>query len=55
MKKLIWGAAVLSVCASSLAFAEANTPKIDQRQGKQEQRVDQGIVSGQLNERETNR
>ena len=55
MKKLIWGAAVLSVCASSLAFAEANTPKNDQRQGKQEQRVDQGIVSGQLNERETNR
>ena len=55
MKKFIWGAAVLSVCASSLAFAEANTPKIDQRQGKQEQRVDQGIVSGQLNERETNR
>jgi uncharacterized membrane protein YebE (DUF533 family) len=55
MKKLIWGAAVLSVCASSLAFAEANTPKYDQRQGKQEQRVDQGIVSGQLNERETSR
>jgi Ni/Co efflux regulator RcnB len=55
MKKLIRVAAVLSVCASSLAYAQANTPKTDQRQAKQEQRIDQGITSGQLSERETNR
>ena len=53
-KKEIWGAAVLSVCATSLVFAQANTPKIDQRQ-EQEQRIDQGMASGQLNEREANR
>ena len=55
MKKLIRVAAVLSVCASSLAYAQANTQKTDQRQAKQEQRIDQGITSGQLSERETNR
>lgn len=55
MKKVIWGAAVWSVCITSLAFAQANTPKIDQRQANQEQRIDQGIASGQLNEREANR
>jgi opacity protein-like surface antigen len=55
MKKVIWGAAVWSVCITSLAFAQANTPTIDQRQANQEQRIDQGIASGQLNEREANR
>lgn len=55
MKKVIWGAAVLSVWATSLVFAQANTPKIDQRQAKQEQRIDQGMASGHLNEREANR
>ncbi len=55
MKKAIWSATVLSVCVSSLAFAQANTSRIDQRQANQEQRIDQGIASGQLNEREANR
>ncbi len=55
MQKVIWGAAVLSVCVTSLVFAQANTPKIDQRQANQEQRIDKGIASGQLNEREANR
>lgn len=55
MKKVIWGVALLSVCATSLVFAQAETPKIDQRQGNQEKRIDQGIASGQLNEREANR
>ena len=49
MKKVIWGrVAFLSVCATSLVFAQAETPKIDQRQGNQEKRIDQGIASGQL-------
>lgn len=55
MKKVIWGAAVLSVCAASLAFAQAETPVMDQRQANQEKRIDQGIASGQLNQREANR
>ncbi len=55
MKKVIWSAALLSVCATSLVYAQAETPRIDQRQANLETRIDQGIASGQLNEREGNR
>ena len=55
MKQVMWGAALLSVCAASLVFAQAETPRIDQRQANQEKRIDQGIASGQLNEREATR
>lgn len=37
------------------AFAQTATPGIDQRQANQEQRIDQGIASGQLTQREANR
>lgn len=37
------------------AFAQANTPRVDQRQANQEQRIDQGIASGSLTQREANR
>jgi hypothetical protein len=40
---------------AGIPFAQAETPVIDQRQVNQEQRIDQGIASGQLNEREANR
>lgn len=40
---------------SGMAFAEGDTPVIDQRQANQEKRIDQGIASGQLNQREANR
>lgn len=52
MKQVILSVALLSVCATSLVFAQADTPKIDQRQANQEKRIDQGIAGGQLNERE---
>ena len=55
MKQVMWGAALLSVCVTSLVCAQAETPRIDQRQANQEKRIDQGIASGQLNEREANR
>ena len=61
MKQVMWGAALLSVCATSLVYAQAEmprqaeTPRIDQRQANQEKRIDRGIASGQLNEREANR
>ena len=55
MKQVMWGTALLSVCATSLVFAQAETPRIDQRQANQEKRIDQGIASGQLNEREATR
>jgi hypothetical protein len=41
--------------AAATPGANANTPRIDQRQANQEQRIDQGIASGQLNKRETRR
>lgn len=38
-----------------LAFAQANTPRVDQRQANQEQRIEQGVASGSLTPREANR
>jgi len=32
-----------------------NTPNLDKREARQQQRIDQGVASGQLNARETNR
>ena len=50
--------ALLGAAASAQTTAPApgaNTPRIDQRQANQEQRIDQGIASGQLTRRETRR
>ncbi len=54
MKRIMWA---LALCASmsSSAFAEGETPVIDQRQANQEKRIDHGLATGQLNEREANR
>ncbi len=38
-----------------LAFAQADTPRVDQRQANQERRIDQGVASGSLTAREANR
>ena len=38
-----------------LAFAQYGTPRIDQRQENQQQRIDQGVASGSLTPREANR
>lgn len=46
---------VLVTLLPVLAFAQANTPRIDQRQVNQEQRIDQGVASGSLTQREANR
>jgi len=55
MKKMLLAVSAMTLMTSGMAFAEAETPVIDQRQANQEQRIDQGIASGQLNEREANR
>lgn len=47
--------AVIATAITFPALAQAVTPGIDQRQMNQEQRIDQGIASGQLNQREANR
>lgn len=55
MKKVLWSISAASILAASVVYAQANTPGIDQRQSNQEQRIDKGIASGQLTEREANR
>ena len=55
MKKLLLGVSAMTLIMSGMVFAQAETPVIDQRQANQDQWIDQGIASGQLNEREGNR
>lgn len=47
--------AAVALSLPVLAFAQANTPRVDQRQANQEQRIDQGVASGSLTQREANR
>jgi hypothetical protein len=49
---------LISLIAASVAapiYAQTDTPGVDARQERQEQRIQQGIESGQLNEREAAR
>jgi opacity protein-like surface antigen len=55
MKKMLFAVSGIMLLMTGRAFAEAETRVIDQRQMNQEQRIDGGIASGQLNEREANR
>ena len=55
MKKVLLAISAVTVLMTGMAYAEAETPVIDQRQANQEQRMDKGIASGQLNEREASR
>lgn len=47
--------AAVALSLPVLAFAQANTPRVDQRQANQEQRIEQGVTSGSLTQREANR
>lgn len=53
--KTVKALAAIVVVLPTLAFAQANTPGIDQRQSNQERRIDQGVASGSLTQREANR
>ena len=55
MKRILLAVSGMTLLMSGLVFAQAETPRIDKRQANQEQRIDQGIASGQLNGREANR
>ncbi|MBL8328747.1 MAG: hypothetical protein JNJ71_07830 [Rubrivivax sp.] len=46
--------AALALIAGT-AFAQTETPRVDQRQERQEQRIEQGKSSGELNRREARR
>jgi sortase (surface protein transpeptidase) len=52
---IIAGLVFASVSTLSLAQGNTNTPKIDKREASQQQRIDQGKASGQLNEKEVAR
>ncbi len=47
--------AAIALVLPALAFAQANTPRVDQREANQQQRIDQGVASGSLTQREANR
>lgn len=55
MKTRLVGISGVMVLTTALAFAQSETPVVDQRKMNQEQRIDQGIASGQLNQREAGR
>ena len=55
MKKVLIAVGAMTLLMTGMAYAQAETPRIDERQTNQEQRIDKGIASGQLNEREANR
>jgi hypothetical protein len=48
-------AAVLALSGVTALAAGTDTPRIDARQAKQEQRIDQGVASGALTPREARR
>lgn len=45
----------LALTVAGLAMAQTATPNLDKREANQQQRIDQGVASGQLNAKETNR
>ncbi len=47
--------AALALTVAGLAMAQTATPNLDKREANQQQRIDQGVASGQLNAKETNR
>ena len=55
MKKMLFAVSGITLLMTGIPYAQAETPVIDQRQANQEQRIDKGIASGQLNGREANR
>jgi hypothetical protein len=55
MNKSFVATAVLALSAFAATAAGTDTPRIDQRQANQEQRIDKGIASGELTKREARR
>ncbi len=54
-KEIMTVMAGMMVIGASAAFAGTESPVIDQRQQNQQQRIDQGVASGQLTPREAGR
>jgi hypothetical protein len=45
----------VAMALAGLAMAQPATPNLDKREANQQQRIDQGVASGQLNAKETSR
>ena len=54
MRHMLLALTAIVIVAGS-AYGQTDTPVIDQRQANQEQRIDNGIESGQLNQHEAAR
>jgi len=46
---------LITAAAAVPVYAQTATPGIDARQERQQQRIDQGVASGELNQREASR
>jgi hypothetical protein len=55
-KSIITAVVIATFALPGVSFAQtSSTPRIDQRQAEQQKRIDQGVNSGALNQRETAR
>lgn len=55
MQTRILAAAVAALAFALPAAAQTATPRVDQREANQQKRIDQGVQSGQLNQKEAAR
>lgn len=55
MKKIMLLASMLLLTASSVVFAQDNTPVVDKRQKRQQGRITQGVASGEVTRAEAKR
>lgn len=54
-KKQLSATLLVTISIATTAYAGSETPLVDQRQENQERRIEQGVNSGRLTEREANR
>ena len=55
-RKIITACVLLNTLGfTKISLADVNTPRVDQRQENQEHRIEQGVASGALTDREANR
>ena len=46
---------LITAAAAVPVYAQTETPKVDTRQERQQERIDQGVASGELNQREADK
>ena len=46
---------LITAAAAVPVYAQTDTPKVDTRQERQQERIDQGVASGELNQREADK